>query len=274
MTLYLIGIGLNDEQDITLKGLDAVKKCDVVYLEKYTSTLSCPIEKLEKLYGKKITCANREMVEKNADVILEQAKKKNVAFLVIGDVFGATTHTDLFLRARTQGITVQVIHNASILTAVSVCGLELYKFGKTTSIPYPQKNFSPTSYYDIIVENQKNGAHTLLLLDIKAEQGRLMTIAEGLTILLDAEKLKKKHVLTDKTRLLGLARVGGESVLRYGTAAELAQEDFGPPPHCLIIPGKLHFIEEEALDVWKIDKKKKESEKHNKLDFANQPKSL
>jgi diphthamide biosynthesis methyltransferase len=28
------------------------------------------------------------------------------------------------------------------------------------------------------------------------------------------------------------------------------KEDFGPPPHCLIIPGRLHFIEEEALAQW------------------------
>ena len=99
--LYLIGIGLRDEKDISLKGLEAVKKADVVYLENYTSKLSCSVEDLEKLYGKKIITANRELVEQKAEeAILKNAQTKNVAFLVIGDVFGATTHVDLMLRAK------------------------------------------------------------------------------------------------------------------------------------------------------------------------------
>ena len=73
MTLYFIGIGLNDEKDISVKGLEAVRKCDSIYLENYTSALSCPIEALEKLYGKKIILADRELTEKKADEILEKA---------------------------------------------------------------------------------------------------------------------------------------------------------------------------------------------------------
>jgi hypothetical protein len=38
--LYLIGLGLGDEKDITLRGLEAVKKCEKVYMEAYTSLLS------------------------------------------------------------------------------------------------------------------------------------------------------------------------------------------------------------------------------------------
>lgn len=39
MVLYLIGLGLADEQDITLKGLRAIQSCSKVYLESYTSIL-------------------------------------------------------------------------------------------------------------------------------------------------------------------------------------------------------------------------------------------
>ena len=39
MVLFLIGLGLADEYDITLKGLRAVQSCDRVYLESYTSIL-------------------------------------------------------------------------------------------------------------------------------------------------------------------------------------------------------------------------------------------
>ena len=37
--LYLVGLGLSDETDITVKGLAVVKKAKRVYLEAYTSIL-------------------------------------------------------------------------------------------------------------------------------------------------------------------------------------------------------------------------------------------
>ena len=37
--LYLIGLGLSDETDITVKGLDIVRKASRVYLESYTAIL-------------------------------------------------------------------------------------------------------------------------------------------------------------------------------------------------------------------------------------------
>ena len=43
--LYMIGIGLSDEKDITVKGLEAVKSCEHIYLENYTNSLSVPVEK-------------------------------------------------------------------------------------------------------------------------------------------------------------------------------------------------------------------------------------
>ena len=101
MGLNFIGIGLDNEKDITLKGLEKVKQCDFIYLESYTSKLNCSTEDLEKLYGKKIIIADRTLVEQKAEeTILKNAKTSEVAFLVIGDIFGATTHTDLMLRAK------------------------------------------------------------------------------------------------------------------------------------------------------------------------------
>ena len=103
--LYLIGIGLNDEKDISVKGLEAVKKCEAVYLESYTSKLSCSVETLEKFYGKRIIIADRDLVEKKAEMtILKDTKEKDTALLVIGDVFGATTHIDLLLRAKKEKV--------------------------------------------------------------------------------------------------------------------------------------------------------------------------
>ncbi|MBU2442642.1 MAG: diphthine synthase [Nanoarchaeota archaeon] len=249
MTLHLIGIGLNDEKDVSVKGLEVISMADYVFLENYTSKLQVPKKKLEEIYKKKIILANRELVESNSDEIINKSKDKDVAFLVIGEVFSATTHTDLFLRARKNNVKINIIHNASIITAVGITGLEIYKFGKTTSIPYPEDNFKPETAYDAIKSNQKSGLHTLVLLDIKPEKN--MTVNEAIKILLDIEDKRKEKVFTKDTMILGCARLGGDYKIKYGKAKDLEKENFGKPLHCIIIPGKLHFIEEEALNNWK-----------------------
>ena len=76
----------------------------------------------------------------------------------------ATTHTDLLLRAREQGIPVRTIHNASIMNAVGACGLQLYTFGQTVSIVFFTPTWKPDSFYDKILANRKLGLHTLCLL--------------------------------------------------------------------------------------------------------------
>ena len=47
--LYVIGLGLSDEKDITVRGLEAVKSCERVYLEAYTSILMVDSSKLVSL---------------------------------------------------------------------------------------------------------------------------------------------------------------------------------------------------------------------------------
>lgn len=107
---------------------------------------------------------------------MDEADVKNVAFLVVGDPFGATTHTDLVLRAKEKGIKVQVVHNASILNAVGCCGLQLYSYGEIVSIPYWTENWEPDSFYDKISSNRERGLHTLCLLDIKVKEPTLESI--------------------------------------------------------------------------------------------------
>lgn len=250
MTLYFIGIGLNDEKDITVKGLEAVKRCKYVYLENYTSILHVSLLKLEEFYGKKIILANRMMVERRSNDIIVDAKEDDVAFLVIGDIFGATTHTDMMLRAKSQGIKCEFIHNASIMNAIGVVGLELYKFGKTTSIPFPEKGFKPETYYDVIKMNKEIGLHTLVLLDLRPVEQRFVTVNLGIQYLLEIAATRGDGVFDENTMVVGCARIGGDFHIKYGKAKDLLIHDFGKPLHCMIIPGRLHFIEEEALKQW------------------------
>lgn len=181
MVLYIIGLGLGDEKDITVRGLEAVKQCDFLYLEHYTSILGVEANKarLEAFYEKPIIIADRNMVESMAEEIYLPAKEKNVGFLVVGDPLCATTHTDLILRAKELDITVEVVHNTSIMGGVASCGLQLYKYGYTVSIPFNEGDWKPSSFYDRIKYNMAGGMHTLCLLDIKVKEIDYNAMARG-----------------------------------------------------------------------------------------------
>jgi len=272
MVLYMVGLGLGDEDDITVKGLKVVKDCDVVFLEAYTSVLGVDKERLEQVYGKSITIADRDLVEQQAeDLILEPAVDKKVAFLVVGDPVCATTHTDLWLRARQRNIKVQVIHNASIMGAAGATGLQLYNFGQTVSIPFFNENWRPTSFYPKIKYNREGGMHTLCLLDIKVKEPDFQAMMKGKTLylpprfmsvntaaeqLLEAEEITHKNNIYNgsKTLCVGLARMGQETQqIVAGTLNELKNVDFGSPLHSLIICGELHDLELEVLKEYLIE---------------------
>ena len=158
-TLFFVGLGLGGPHDITERGLAAVKSCSLVFLEAYTSVLpGVSREGLEAHYGRPVTVADRELVEQAAERILEPARTTRVAFLVVGDPFGATTHSDLHWRAIEMGIKVVVIHNASIMNAAGCCGLQLYRFGQTVSITFQEGTVLPRSTYDKIGTNVKKCA--------------------------------------------------------------------------------------------------------------------
>ncbi len=250
--LYLIGSGIYDEKDLTIRGLDALKNCSEIYAESYTNYFSGSLPNLEALTGKKIILLKRgDLEERPQDNVLKNSLELDVALLVSGDPMVATTHIDLILRAKKLGISCKIIHSSSIYSAIGEAGLQIYKYGKTASLVYPEKSYFPTSPYDILRENQKNGLHTLFLLDIKAEEKRFMTVNEAINLLLEIEKEKKEGLFSLDTLCVGVARLGGETKIKAGKASEIAKEDFGKPPHSLIVPGKLHFMEKEALELFK-----------------------
>jgi len=250
MVMYFIGLGLYDEKDITLKGLETARKCDIVFAEFYTSLMAgTTIDKIERLIGKPIRRLNREDVELNFEkIVLSEAKDKDVAFLTAGDPMVATTHSDLRIRARKMGIESYVIHAPSIYSAIAITGLHIYKFGKSATVAYPEKNWFPTSHYDVIRENRERNLHTMLFLDIKADQNRYMTANEAMEILLRVEEMKGQGVFTPDTPVVVLARAGSlEPTLKAGYVRDMINEDFGRQPHVMVVPGKLHIVEAEYL---------------------------
>ena len=244
--LVFIGLGLYDEKDLTLRGVEEAGSCSQLFAEFYTSRLSgTTLEKLEGVLGKKITVLSRSEVE-SGDVILKAAETGKTGFLVPGDPLISTTHIALRIDAKQRGIETRVVHNTSINSAApGLSGLFNYKFGASSSIPFPSEGYRPDSFYHVASENKKRGLHTLLFLDIK---DRLMTVNEALKILLDIERDKGLNVATNDSIAIGLGCVGSETpVLIAGRIKDLIGRDFGPVPHVLIMPGELHFMEEEYL---------------------------
>ncbi|NWY74040.1 DPH5 synthase, partial [Erithacus rubecula] len=272
--LYLVGLGLGDAKDITVKGLEAVRRCRRVYLEAYTSVLTVGKEALEEFYGKELILADREMVEQEADSLLKEADDCDVAFLVVGDPFGATTHSDLVLRAVKLGIPYKVIHNASIMNAVGCCGLQLYNFGETVSIVFWTDTWKPESFFDKIEKNRQNGMHTLCLLEQVIceisllflpcrgrkiyEPPRYMSVNQAaeqlLAIIQNRRSQGEKPEITENTICVGLARVGAlDEKIASGTLQQMSTVELGAPLHSLIVTGTMHPLELEMLKLFSVD---------------------
>jgi diphthine synthase len=247
--LVFVGLGLNDEKGITLKGLEETKTADAVFMETYTSRMpDFNMEHFKVLCGRKIQMLTRsDLEEENGKVILQAAKTGKAVFLVPGDPFIATTHVTLRIDAEKQGIPTRIVHGISIMSAiVSLSGLHNYKFGKTVTVPFSD-NFSETPY-NVIAQNQKLGLHTLCLLDLRQAENRYLSIKDALKQLLVVEEKKKQGAVTDCTPVVGIARAGSNSpILKAGFIKDIVDCDFGKPPYSLIIPGNLHFMEVDAL---------------------------
>jgi diphthine synthase len=245
--LTFIGLGLYDKTDVSEKGLTCIRNADHVYLECYTSRLmGTTIEELGNYYKKPIIPLFREDVEQHPEEMLDKAEQKNVVFLCAGDPMVSTTHADLRMRAAERGIRTAIIHAASIVSAVcGISGLQNYRFGKSCSVPFPQKNWFPTTPIDVIAQNLSLRLHTLVYLDIQNE--RYMTVQEAVALLEAMAEKKGCNI----PLYVGIARAGSDQpVIIAGPADKILTGEFGPPLHILIIPAELHEMERKYLEIF------------------------
>ena len=249
--LTFVGLGLWDEKDVSLRGLEEIRQADEVYAEWYTALLGgATPERLVEFYGRPVTFLDRDPLEKG-DALLEAARTRDVVLLAVGDSMTATTHVDLRVRAEQMGIPTRVVHGASIATAVAgLLGLMSYKFGRATTVVFPEGSYFPTSPYDVLRDNRARGLHTLTLLDLRAAAKRYMTASEGAALLLRMEKERGEGVFTEDSVVYAIARAGSPAPgVWRGSLRAMAATDLGPPLHTLVVPGNLHFVEEEAAAV-------------------------
>tara|TARA_Y100000310_G_scaffold342839_1_gene447824 strand:+ start:3429 stop:4142 length:714 start_codon:yes stop_codon:yes gene_type:complete len=233
--LYIIGLGLNID-GISKYGLEIAKRCKRVYLENYTIDFPYSFEELREVIGKKIISANRELVESLE--LVDKSRKMDICLLVFGSPLTATTHISLIQEAKEQNVKCKIIHSASILDAVSETGLQIYKFGKTASMPEWKKNFTPESFIEVLQQNTSINAHTLILIDIGLEFSQAL---EQLEISARNKKIKLNKIIICQS--LGTRH----KKILYNNIKELKKIKI-KKPYCIIIPSKLHFMEKEFLE--------------------------
>ncbi len=228
--LYLIGLGLCGEKYITLQGKEILDSCSDIYIEEYTNQF---LGNAAVLNAKKLS---RKQVE--SDFLVREARDKDIALLIVGDPLSATTHLQLVKDCIDAGIKYHIVHNTSIITAVAIAGLSLYKYGRITTLCFPSTNWDPESPYEIIKANRDLGLHTLVLLDTKDGE-EYMTCEQGYAL------LKEKGVInTDK--LIFCYAIGGINQKIEYTVAPTG----GGTPSCIIVPGKMDSKEKEFVGMW------------------------
>ena len=250
--LTFVGLGLYDERSITLEGRDALEAADRVFAEFYTSKLAgATVDDVEAIHDVEIEVRDRAGVEQDPEPILEAAESGDVVFLTAGDTMISTTHVDLRLRAAERGIDTRIVHGTTAeAAAASLTGLQNYRFGKATTLPFPYAHGGdgvPGSVVDTIQDNRDRGLHTLVYLDIKVGTGpkgpdpdheEYMTADYAAGLL--AEELDTVGVV--------VARAGSpDPVVAADSLSALGEQEFGEPLHLLVIPGDLHVIERDAL---------------------------
>lgn len=238
--LYIIGLGLSHES-ISKNGLEIAKRCKKVYLESYTVRLPYSPGAIEELTGKKIFLADRGFIESLE--IIDEAVRTDIALLVYGSPLTATTHITLLQEAKKSKVKVKVIYNASVFDAVAETGLQLYKFGKIASMPRWQKNFTPDSFIETIQHNLSMKAHSLILIDIG------LKIQEAIKQL---EEASEKNNLNINEIVVCQALGTGRQKIIYTEIENLRETEAIEEPYCFVIPSKLHFVEKEFLENFRI----------------------
>jgi len=252
--LTFVGLGLFDERSITLAGRDALQRADRVFAETYTSRLvGADLDDVAAYHGAEIERRTRAGVEQDPGPILDAAEDGDVAFVTAGDTMISTTHVDLRLRAIDRGIDTRIVHGTTAQTAASsLTGLQNYRFGKATTLPFAYAHAGdgvPDSVVETIRENRDRGCHTLVYLDIKVGEdtagGDERDGDEYMSAARAAERLAPEF---PETLGVGVARAGSsDPFVRADRLDDLGTVDFGDPLHMLVVPADLHHVEADAL---------------------------
>ncbi|MFL2953328.1 MAG: diphthine synthase [Euryarchaeota archaeon TMED192] len=259
--LRLIGIGPGDLGLMTVDAVEAAAGSDHRFLEGYTATL--PIEQ-EELLESRIGPWNRLMRPdiEMPEELLRLARSSVVALLVVGDPMQATTHVDLLLRARDAGLDTEIIPGISATTlAITLSGLQSYRFGRQVTLPFPYGDYLPVSPLRYILDNKSRNLHTLVLLDLDPTGLGVtspvhMSPAEAGGVLL---KMVEKYSVEDDSEMgavkgvsdwpvIVLSDLGTRESRVCSTNIRGISNVKGGRIHCLILPSSMDDLEQSGFD--------------------------
>jgi diphthine synthase len=245
--LWFLGLGISGISELSSSTLDVIKNAEIVYLESFTSPISeTEKEELKNISNGEFKIAKRWMVE-DGNEILENATNKETVLISYGDPYIATTHLELKTRAIRDGILTKTIHSSSIVSSlIGEVGLHYYKVGKVLTIMNDPK--SMITPYNTIFDNLVSKTHSVILLEYNEDKSFFLDPKEALSLLLDAEKTHKRKVISKETFVIVASRIGkNNQKIISGFISNLIKEEFGESPHSIIIPGRLHFTESDAI---------------------------
>jgi len=247
--LWFVGLGISGTRSIPIEVVKIIQEADFVYLEAFTSPISKQHEvEIKNMVNGSFKIAKRWLVEDGQE-ILNASKSSTVVLLSYGDPYVATTHIELRTRAKLENIKTNTIHSASAITSmIGEAGLQFYKVGKVVTIMNEKK--STITPYTAIFKNLVQGLHTIILLEYNHDENYFLDPKNAISNLLDVEKEQKRNVLNDNTFAIIASRIGFDTQkIISGKFSNLLKVDFGEPPHSIIITGKLHFTESDAINV-------------------------
>ena len=247
--LWFVGLGISGTKSIPIEVVKIIQDANIVYLEVFTSPISQTYEEeIKNMVNGSFKIAKRWLVEDGQE-ILKASKSSTVVLLSYGDPYMATTHIELRTRAELENIETKTVHSASVITSmIGEAGLQFYKVGRVVTIMNEKK--STITPYTAINKNLTQGLHSLILLEYNYDKKYFLDPKNAISNLLDIEKEQKKSILSDDTFAIIASRIGFETQkIISGKFSNLLKADFGEPPHSIIIPGKLHFTESDAINV-------------------------
>ena len=248
--LWFVGLGISGVKSISIEAQEVLSKADIVYLEQFTSPIGkTDVAKIKKMITGEFKSVNRWLVE-DGNEILKNAKQHKVVLLSYGDPYIATTHIELRTRAMQEKIKTYSIHAASSVTSmIGECGLHFYKIGRMATIMKEMKSLT-TPYY-VIYKNIIEGNHTVLLLEFNQDQDFFLDPKDAMMGLIETEKGQKRNVINSSTYAIVASRIGfKDQAIISGKISSLQKMEFGKPPHTVIITGRLHFTESDALKIF------------------------
>jgi len=247
--LWFVGLGISGTQSIPIEVVKIIQKADFVYLESFTSPIyKQQEEEIKNIVSGSFKIAKRWLVEDGQE-ILKASKSSTVVLLSYGDPYIATTHIELRTRAKLEKIETNTIHSASAITSmIGEAGLQFYKVGRIVTIMNEKKSI--ITPYTSIFKNLIQGLHSVILLEYNQDENYFLDPKDAISSLMDVEKEQKRNVVNNDTFAIVASRIGFETQkITSGKFSNLLKVDFGEPPHSIIITGKLHFTESDAINV-------------------------